>query len=50
MKTYLFFRAGGFYPVQLPNDEEAQRNAEINPGTLRVETPSGFVVWKPTTH
>jgi hypothetical protein len=37
MTTYLFIRKEGFYPIELENDESARTNAEINPGTLRVE-------------
>ena len=46
---YMFHRLHGgkpfFYPVQLPNDKEAVANAECNPGTLKVTTQEGRVVW-----
>lgn len=50
MKTYLFFRLEGFYPVQYPNDAEAIKGAEANKGTMRVETVSGRVIWKLKLH
>lgn len=46
MKTYLFFRTEGFYPVEYENDEDAIKGAMHNAGTIRVETASGRVVWK----
>lgn len=33
---YAFFRSDGWYPLELWNDSEARRNAESNPGTIRV--------------
>lgn len=33
--TYLFFRAEGFYPVQITKNSVAA-NIECNPGTLKV--------------
>lgn len=55
MNVYLFFREGGFYPLELTNDEAAKANAEANPGTIRVENAvtKALVWWKPaepTTH
>lgn len=47
MEVYIFIRKEGFYPVELRDDDDAKRNAEINPGTLRVEDLNGRVVWKP---
>ena len=43
---YIFFRADGFYPIELKNDAAAKASAENNPGTLRVETPDGKIVWE----
>ena len=43
---YLFFRAEGFYPIELRDDADARANAECNPGTLKVETAIGEVVWR----
>ncbi len=45
LKPYVFFRADGFYPIELKDDEDARQNAEINPGTIRVENIDGDVVW-----
>jgi hypothetical protein len=49
MQTYIFFREHNgnpvFYPGQLKDDNEAVRNAVGNPGTTKVERPSGDVVW-----
>lgn len=45
---YLFVRAEGFYPVELPEATVAD-NAERNPGTLKViHALSGIVVWEQT--
>lgn len=48
MKDYVFFRAGGFYLVQLESptlsktdDEFAYDNAISNPGTVKVEDVFG---------
>lgn len=46
MTTYIFFREGMFYPIDLKDDEDARQNARVNPGTLRVETLGGTVVWR----
>jgi hypothetical protein len=47
--TYLFHRLIGgkpyFYPVELPSDAEVLPNVECNPGTTKVTTPDGRVVW-----
>ena len=45
MQTYIFFRAEGFYPVNLPGDNAVPENVRLNPGTLRVEDLAGRVVW-----
>lgn len=44
--TYIFFREGMFYPVDLDGDAEVLPNVECNPGTIRVEDATGRVVWK----
>lgn len=36
MNVYVFKREGFFYPLELPDDDTARRNAEINPGTTEV--------------
>lgn len=47
MTIYLFFRSeGGFYPLELSDDQAARHNAETNPGTTRVETLAGRIVWQ----
>ena len=48
--TYLFFREGGFYTVSLKDDMEAVANAQHNPGTLKVETTGGRLVWPKPEH
>lgn len=49
MTTYLFFRMHEgrefFYPVQLRNDADVLPNVELNPGTVKVTTEDGRVVW-----
>lgn len=48
-QTYLFFRKHEgfdyFYPVQLRNDDDVLPNVECNPGTVKVTTEDGRVVW-----
>lgn len=55
MITVLFFREDGFYPVELMDPEscgkslceQAKDHAELNPGTLSVESADGSVCfWK----
>jgi len=46
-RLYTFHRAEGWYPLELEDDEDARKNAEFNPGTLRVEDMDGNVVWRP---
>jgi hypothetical protein len=47
--TYLFHRIENdkpyFYPVDLKDDGEVIPNVEANPGTVKVTTPDGRVVW-----
>ena len=47
--TYLFHRfVDGkpfFYPVELKDDTQVLENVECNPGTVKVTTPDGRVVW-----
>jgi hypothetical protein len=46
----VFFRDEGFYPVQFsglkPARDEARDHAELNPGTRRIETTGGEVLWQ----
>ena len=51
MTTYLFYRlnqAGDqfFYPVELAGDGEVLPNVESNPGTVKVTTLNGRIVWR----
>lgn len=48
--TYIFYRENMFYMVELKDDKDAKANAEVNPGTIRVEDMRGNIVWrhKPT--
>ena len=44
-RIFMFFREGGFYPLELPEATVADV-ADCNPGTLRVEDAlTGDVVW-----
>jgi hypothetical protein len=44
-EIYVFERAEGWYPLELKDDADARKNAELNPGTLKVTTRSGRPVW-----
>lgn len=56
MTTLVFFREDGFYPMDIPPmpddlpdkpiKEIARDNAEINPGTIRVEDLYGRILWR----
>jgi hypothetical protein len=48
--VYLFFRDGHFYPVNCRNDDDARNQAELNPGTIKVENVDGKVIWPDTRH
>lgn len=43
---YLFFREGMFYPIEDESDEKVLAHIPLNPGTLKVETFDGRVVWE----
>jgi hypothetical protein len=45
METYLFFRDGFFYPVEEENDEKVLKHIELNPGTRKITTAEGRVVY-----
>lgn len=47
MNVYIFFRDKLWYPIELRDDKDAIANALNNPGTTKVETPSGEIVWQP---
>jgi hypothetical protein len=45
-RTFIFFRADGFYPLEIPEATVAD-NAECNPGTIRVEDAlTGEILWQ----
>lgn len=46
MAAYVFVRADMFYLIDLDDDADARINAELNPGTVRVEDIFGNVVWE----
>jgi len=41
----IFVREGFFYMIALPEDDDLNRHAELNPGTLRIEDIDGNVLW-----
>lgn len=41
----VFFREGHFYAISLPVDDDLNKHAELNPGTLRIEDIDGNVLW-----
>ncbi|KKN90032.1 hypothetical protein LCGC14_0231440 [marine sediment metagenome] len=57
MQIYIFFRLfegkERFYPIEVPDEvligrtpeEVARDNAELNPGTIRVEDFEGNILW-----
>lgn len=46
---YIFHRASGWYPIDLPDDAAARFGALANPGTTSVENAAtGEVVWRAT--
>jgi len=46
MKTYIFFRDKHFYPVEEESDEKVLKHVPLNPGTTRIETIDGRVVYE----
>jgi hypothetical protein len=46
-QTVIFFREGFFYPVMGRPDEDWSKHAELNPGTLRIESMDGEILWRP---
>lgn len=46
MQTYLFFRQGFFYPIEEESDEKVMKHVPLNPGTLRIETIDGRVLYE----
>lgn len=46
-RPYIFRRSDCFYVVlDLCSHAQARKNAECNPGTVKVETVEGEVVWE----
>lgn len=45
----IFFREGGWYPVEIRRGENVAQHAELNPGTLRVEDLAGNILWRSDT-
>jgi len=44
---YIFHRAEGFYPIELPDDKTALDCVPLNPGTLKVENAvTGETIWE----
>lgn len=46
--TLVFFRRGTFYTIQVPDDttqSQIEEHVKLNPGTTRVESMSGKVLW-----
>lgn len=50
MKTYLFFREGFFYPIEEESDEKVLAHVPLNPGTKRIETIEGRVIYDASKH
>lgn len=46
----IFVRDGTFYVIPLPADDDLNRHAELNPGTLRIEDMAGNVLWPEGSH
>jgi hypothetical protein len=47
MPLYTFHRDKMFYPLELRDDNDARKNAELNPGTLKVvRWPEERIVWR----
>ena len=45
-RLVIFFREGGFYPLEIP-EATIDDNAKCNPGTLRVEDAvTGEILWQ----
>ena len=46
MKIIIFHREGYFYPTEYPADyDNWQAEADRNPGTTKIETIDGEVLW-----
>ena len=43
--TRVFIREDSFYMINLPETDDLNKHAEMNPGTLRVEDLEGNILW-----
>jgi hypothetical protein len=47
----IWHRENGWYPVEIPDsmctEQELEKHAALNPGTLKVEDITGKVLWEP---
>lgn len=43
--VYMFFRAEGWYPIELYGDQDAIANALCNEGTIKVTDRDGNIIW-----
>jgi hypothetical protein len=43
----IFYRAEGFYIVEMAEDDDVAEHVALNPGTLRVEDAGGEQLWPP---
>lgn len=48
--TFIFHRAEGWYPVDLASEAVAVEHAVSNPGTKRVETVDGKIIFPLPCH
>jgi len=48
MNTYIFHRDDGWYPVEEVSDEKVLTHVPLNPGTRKIETADGRVIWQET--
>lgn len=46
MRTVIFFRKEGFYPIETPVDDDLAHHAGLNPGTLKIEDTKGNILWQ----
>lgn len=48
MRPLIFFREDGWYPLELPDDDNLGAHAECNPGTLKIVCAlTGETLWRP---
>lgn len=45
-QVYIFFRDGFFYPVEEESDEKVLKHVPLNPGTKKIETLDGRVIYE----